>query len=74
MPSEHPLVDSRTSPEAFVRKLDARLVLENTMGHVFAAVCGLICGFSLRDVAERLNLPATSLARRLRLIAGEEVA
>ena len=73
MANESALADSRTSPEAFVRRLDARLALDNATGYVFAAVCALLCGFSLREVAERLNLPATSLSRRLRLLAGKEV-
>ena len=58
----------------FYDSLDARLVLDRAGGKVFAAVCALLVGFSVRETAAKLGVPATTLARRLRALAGKEAA
>ena len=58
----------------FYDVLDARLLLERAGGEVFAAVCALLVGYSIREVAAKLGVPPTTLARRLRALAGKEGA
>jgi hypothetical protein len=65
----NPLEDSRTTPEAFVRKVDARLLLEGASGFMFAAICALLVGFSVAEASKRLKIPATSILRKLHELA-----
>ena len=68
-----PFTDTRHSVEAMVNRLDARAALDNASGWTFAAVAGLLIGYSIRETAEKLGIPATTLTRLLRKL-GKEVA
>ena len=65
----NPLTDTRTSPDAFVRKVDARLMLDGTSGSMFAAICALLVGFSAAEASKRLKIPETSMLRKLHELA-----
>ena len=71
---ENPLVCSRNTVAAFVRRLDARLMFDKASGYTFAALCALGVGFSIREAAAKLGLPPTTLSRMLHTLAGKEVS
>ena len=58
----------------FYDSLDARLLLDSTDGLTWAAAVALLVGYSIRETAAKLGVPATSLTRRLRALAGKETA
>ena len=53
----------------FRDRLDAKLLLDGATGWLWAVTLGLLAGFSLRECAERLGVPLTTITRKLRRLA-----
>ena len=69
-----PFTDTRHTAEAMVNGLDAKAALETAHGWTFGAVAGLLIGYSIRETAAKLGIPATTLTRLLRKLGKEASA
>ena len=52
--------------DKFVDKIDSRLALDRAHGLLWAAAVAIRCGFGLSEIADKLDIPRTTLRRALR--------
>ncbi len=68
----NPLTDSRRGERALIDHVDVALLMDRASGVSFAGACAVACGWSLAKAAEKLHVSPTTLARKLKALAGKE--
>ena len=49
----------------FLSAVEVHLLLDEAEGELWSALVGLLCGYSLREIARKLGVPLTTLRRKL---------